>query len=473
MLRKKATQKQERYEIVLLEDVVPQGHILRKISKAIDFSFIHELCKDLYCPDNGRPAVEPTILFKMLFIGYLFGIKSETRLVEEIEVNMAYRWFLGYGLTDAIPNHATISINRVRRFRDNNIAEKIFDEILHQAQRAGLVGGNILYTDATHIKAKANKHKKELVTVEQTPKSYMEELDAQIDRDREVLGKKPFDRSQNNDEDPPTKTRMQSHSDPQSGQMQREGKPDGFHYFDHRTVDSKHNIIVNSHVTAANVADDVPLPEIIQEVVKRLGQRPEYMGLDAAYHNAPTAWLLQKEGIIGVLGYRRHTHRGDTYGKWRFEYDFEHDIYWCPQKKALYWKTTNRQGYREYYCDTKTCQACPNRNECLSPSANRRQVTRHVWQDWLDKATAFAKTPNGKRLYRWRKETIEPSFAESKENHGLRYARMVGIDNVREQCFLTDVVQNMKKMAKVLFSLFIPSHLSAYFKHTLFFAWVC
>jgi transposase len=467
MLRKKAKQKQEGYEIVLLEDLVPQDHILRKISKAVDFGFIHDLCKDLYCPDNGRPAVEPTILFKMLFIGYLFGIKSETRLVEEINVNMAYRWFLGYGLTDAIPNHATISINRVRRFRDNNIAEKIFDEVLRQAQAAGLVGGAIVYTDATHIKAKANKHKKTPVTVEQTPKSYIEALDEQIDRDREVLCKKPFKRDRDDNDDSPTKTRMQSRNDPDSGQLHREGKPDGFHYLEHRTVDSKYNIIVNSHATAANVADDVPLPEIIREIERRLGKKPAYMGLDAGYHNAPTAWLLQKEGITGVIGYRRHTHKGDTYGKWRFQYDFEHDLYRCPQKNPLYWKTTNRQGYRAYYCDTKTCKACPIRSECLSPSATRRQVTRHVWQDWLDKATAFAKTPNGKRLYRWRKETIEPSFAESKDNHGLRYARMVGIAGVREQCFLTDAVQNMKKMAKVLFSWFVLCFVSLQRKPTL------
>ncbi|MDL2318921.1 transposase [Eubacteriales bacterium OttesenSCG-928-A19] len=117
-------------------------------------------------------------------------------------------------------------------------------------------------------------------------------------------------------------------------------------------------------------------------------------------------------------------------------------------------RTTNRQGYREYYSDPKKCRNCPRRSECLSPSATRRQVTRHVWQDWLDKTTAFTKSPNGKRLYSWRKQTIEPSFAESKDNHGLRFARMLGIANMREQCFLTCAVQNMKKMAAVLVSFF-------------------
>ncbi|MCD3229847.1 transposase, partial [Clostridium botulinum] len=95
--------KQNQLELVYIENLVPENHILRKIDKFIDFSFIRNLTKDLYCPDNGRPSVDPVVLFKMLFIGYLFGIRSERQLVKEIQVNVAYRWFLGYGLTDKIP----------------------------------------------------------------------------------------------------------------------------------------------------------------------------------------------------------------------------------------------------------------------------------------------------------------------------------------------------------------------------------
>ena len=163
MLRDKETSKQKEYEIVLLDDLVPQDHILRKIDAAVDFSFIHDLCKDLYSPNIGRPAIEPELLFRMLFLGYLYGIKSETKLAQEVNENIAFKRFLGLRLTEKGPDHATISANRVRRFRDNNIAEKIFDNILQQCINRKLVGGNILYTDSTHIKAKANKHRKTLV----------------------------------------------------------------------------------------------------------------------------------------------------------------------------------------------------------------------------------------------------------------------------------------------------------------------
>ena len=186
---KQRREKQQQMELVIMEQMVPEDHFLRKVDRAVDFSFIYDLCAPLYCADNGRPAIDPEILFRMLLVGYLYGIKSEARLEEEINYNIAYKWFCGLDLTDKAPDATTISQNRRRRFRDNNIAEQIFNEILRQCVAKGLVGGAILYTDSTHIKAKANKHKKKLVEVAVTPKAYLSELDAQVDQEREELGK--------------------------------------------------------------------------------------------------------------------------------------------------------------------------------------------------------------------------------------------------------------------------------------------
>ena len=334
MLRDRKTQQQGEYELVLLEELVPQDHFLRKVDAAVDFSFIHDMCKDLYCLDNGRPAIEPELLFKMLLLGYLYGIKSEIKLAQAVNENIAFKLFLGLKLTEKGPDHATISANRVRRFRDNNIAEQIFDEILRQCIAKGLVGGAILYTDSTHIKAKANKHRKALVTVNTTPKEYIEELDEQIALDREILNKKPFDKD-NNDPDPPeggeTTTRMVSLTDPDSGQQTRDGKPDGFHYSEHRTVDSKNNVIVNVHVEPANVNDITPVSKILKEIKHRLGKLPKYMGFDAGYHSAWIAHLLEKNNVQGVIGYRRHTNQQEVFGKYRFRYEPYFDAYTCPE----------------------------------------------------------------------------------------------------------------------------------------------
>lgn len=192
----------------------------------------------------------------------------------------------------------------------------------------------------------------------------------------------------------------------------------------------------------------VEMPEILNEIAARLGHLPKYMGLDAGYHSAQTAHLLVSRRIQGVIGHRRHTHAGEHFGKYRFKYNPEYDFYTCPEHQRLYWKTTTRQGYRQYFSDSRVCQNCPRRNECFAAGSKRRLVERHVWQDDLDDIAAFTRTPNGQRLYNWRKETIERSFAEAKENHGLRFARMLGIQNMREQCFLTATVQNIKRLVR-------------------------
>lgn len=127
--------KQIGMEFVCIEELVPQDHLLRKIERAIDFDFIRDKVKELYCADNGRPAVDPVVLFKMLFLGYLYGVRSERQLVREIQVNVAYRWFIGYGLTDKIPDASTFSQNRRRRFTESTVYQEIFDGIVLQAMR--------------------------------------------------------------------------------------------------------------------------------------------------------------------------------------------------------------------------------------------------------------------------------------------------------------------------------------------------
>lgn len=408
----KAHEKQQQMELVIIEQMIPKNHLLRRIDSSIDFTFIQKLCQPLYCADNGRPAIDPEVLFRMLFVGYLYGIRSERRLEEEINYNIAYKWFCGLGLTEKAPDATTLSVNRKRRFRDNNIPEQIFNEILRQAIQKGLVGGEILYTDSTHVKAKANKHKKSTVEIELTPKAYLDELDQAIATDRETLGKKPFEKK--DDDEPPKGSIQQSRSDPESGQLNKEGKPDGFHYSEHRTVDSKHNVVVNVRITPANINDADPITAIINDVEKRLGHLPKYMGVDAGYHAAPTCHQIASRGIQAVVGYRRHTHKGEHFGKYRFRYNKGRDVYICPEKRELTWRTTNREGYREYWSSSKACKDCPRRAQCFGASTTRRLVTRHVWQNDLEQADAFTKTEQGRRIYAWRKETIERSFAKAK-----------------------------------------------------------
>ncbi len=135
-------------EMVTLESLAPSDHLLRQIDAFIDFEFIRDKVRHLYCIDNGRPAVDPVVSFKLLFIGDLYGIRSERQIVKDVQVNVAYRWFLGFSLTDKIPDASTISQNRRRRFVVTSIYQEIFDAIVEQAlnttnpaKKTGLVSG--------------------------------------------------------------------------------------------------------------------------------------------------------------------------------------------------------------------------------------------------------------------------------------------------------------------------------------------
>lgn len=420
---------------------------MRKIDAHIDFEFIRDQVSHLYCPDNGRPPVDPVQLFKILCLGYLFGIRSERQLMREIEVNVAYRWFLGLRLTDKVPDASTLSQNRRRRFRDSTIYQDIFDEIVMQAVKAKLVGGSVLYTDSTHLKANANKTKFDLKAVSKSRADYLDALDADITQDRAAHGKKPLKSKRH---EPVVKESKVSRTDADSGYMVRDGKPKGFFYLDHRTVDGKCAIITDSHATAANVHDSIPYLSRLDRQRERFGFDVEVVGLDAGYSTAGICKGLEDREITGVIGYRRPTHRKGYLYKRHYIYEADVDGYRCPEGQLLRYGTTDRHGYRHYRSDAKICRTCPLRASCTSNAKHIKTVTRHVWQDSKDRIDKNRLTPSGKALYKRRKETVERSFADAKQLHGHRYARLRGIGKVREQCLLAAACQNMKKIALIL-----------------------
>ena len=158
MLTEKTTIERNALEITCTESLVPQEHLLRKIDAAVDFRKIYKIVGDLYCKDNGRPSVDPVVLFKIVLIEHLYGIRSLRQTVADMEVNVAYRWFIGYGLSKPIPHFATVSYNFCQRF-DSQTVEKIFVWILDVINRAGYLSPEVVFVDSTHVKANANLKK--------------------------------------------------------------------------------------------------------------------------------------------------------------------------------------------------------------------------------------------------------------------------------------------------------------------------
>lgn len=446
MLKKPSPQQTE-LEMVTLEQLVPSDHLLRKIGSVIDFGFIWEMTEDLYCPDNGRPPIAPEMLFKTLFVGYLFGIRSERQLMREIEVNVAYRWFIGLRLTDKVFDASTVSQNRRRRFDGTDIAQRIFDHIVEQAIAKGLVGGEVLYTDSTHLKVNANKGRYDKEMVAKSRAAYWNDLDAAVAQDRAAHSKSPL---KPKDRQPPIKETKISRTDPDAGYMVRDGKPKGFFYLDHRTVDGRFAIITDTHVTPANVHDSIPYLGRLDRQRARFGFDVQAVGLDAGYASAPIAKGLEDRDILGVTGYLRPSGPKGMLRKRAFTYDANVDAYRCPEGQVIRYATTDRNGYRHYKSDPSKCRNCPLLASCTTNAKAQKTVTRHVWANARERVDAHRLTDWGKALYKRRKETVERSFADAKQLFGHRYARFRSLAKVQTQALMAATAQNIKKIAMTL-----------------------
>ena len=191
MMSKNNTNGRNQFAMLTIDDLVPQDHLVRKIDAALDFEFIYPIVEATYS-DLGRPSIDPVILIKLVFIQYLFGIRSMRQTIKEVDTNVAYRWFLGYSFEEKIPHFSTFGKNYVRRFRETTVFEDIFAYILEQAVKAGFVTEDNLYLDSTHIKANANKHKFTKEMTHDEAKAYQDELEDEINRQRIEAGKRPF-----------------------------------------------------------------------------------------------------------------------------------------------------------------------------------------------------------------------------------------------------------------------------------------
>ncbi|MDX5595744.1 IS1182 family transposase, partial [Pseudovibrio sp. SPO723] len=339
---------------------------------------------------------------------------------------------------------STLSQNRRRRYNDTSVAQDIFDGIVEQAIAHGLVDGTVLYTDSTHLKANANKNKWDREVVAKSRSDYWDDLDRAIDEDRSDHGKKSLKPKARDAVQKETKI---SRTDPESGYMVRDGKPKGFFYLDHRTVDGKLGIITDTYTTPANVHDSIPYLHRLDRQKQRFDLDVRAVGLDAGYATAGIAHGLEARGITGVTGYRRPTHRKGYLRKRAYQYEPEVDGYRCPQGQILGYATTDRNGYRHYKSDPTICRTCPLLASCTSNAKHQKTVTRHVWQDVRDRVDGYRLTAWGKAIYKRRKETVERSFADAKQLHGHRYARYRGLTAVTWQCLLAAAAQNIKKIA--------------------------
>lgn len=461
MITKNASNKGQ-MQIVSLDQLVPENHILRKIEGTVDFSFIYDLVEEKYSSDNGRPSIDPVMLIKIPIIQYMFGIKSMRQTIKDIEVNVAYRWFLGLDFFDPVPHFSTFGKNYKRRFEGTDLFEQIFANILMQCMKYDLVDPSTVFVDATHVKAAANRKKaKRVLVAKKASRFYDEQLKSEINADREAHGKKPLrdrdeyddnDNDNGNDSDSPSaqsrnlKEKKESTTDPESGWFHKGEHKEVFAYAVEAACD-RHGWILGYSIHPGNEHDSKTFPAIYDKIKKF---NPSVIVADAGYKTPAIAKMLIDDGITPVFPYKAPMTKKGFFRKYEYVYDEYFDCYICPNNQILKYTTTNRDGYRQYKSDHGICESCPYLSQCTESKNHQKLVTRHIWQDYMDICEDIRHTTGMKDIYEKRKETIERIFGVSKENHCMRYTQQRGKAKMAMKVGLTFACLNMKKLAKIL-----------------------
>ena len=494
MSLKKNTQRRKQFGIILnsIDELVPKNHMVRKYEAAIDWSFIYGIVEGLYSK-KGTTAVDPVVLFKMVMLNYLEGINSMRKLCEKAQTDIAYRWFLGIDFNEKIPDHSTYSQNYARKYAGSKVSEKIFEEILNQLYEKGMIQAKVIYGDATHVKANANKKKAKDVVIKEISKSYQEELVKEINEDRIRHGKKELIIEENveineNEEEELLKNEgseeiieiekneegkivkykthdaetgevhirnnkkciriKESKTDPESGYYHK-GEHEKIFAYSVSSFCDKNGYILAAFVDAGNKHDSVTFFDLYQSLRKTpFINEIQTVCLDAGYLTPAIVRKLIIEQKTPLLPYVRPKTKDGYFKKYEYVYDEKYDCYICPNNEILEYTTTNKLGYKEYKSNKEKCKNCPYLSKCTSNKKYEKTIFRHVWEEYLEQAHDIRHTLGMKEIYNQRKQTIERCFADGKEKHGLRFTRYTGKERVRDSILLTFACMNLKKMAR-------------------------
>ena len=433
--------KQKQLCMVMLdiEDLIPQDHLLRKIKATINFDFIYEEAESCYSK-IGRPSIDPICLMKMLLVGYLYGIRSERRLEEEITLNVAYRWFCGFDLMDTIPDHSIFSQNRKRRFTDSGIFREIFNRIVSTCIENGLVSGEITVSDGTFIPANVSWQSRIEVhrLVEKSMVDYLEALDEDLRNTKGYVPPRPTILE---------KTELKSTTDPDCGYIHQDIKK-GFGYLAEMTVDTAHGIITGVDCYPANRREsDIILKHIEKQVIDN-GLKIRKLGLDAGYDVGAVHRGLE---ILGITGYvsLRYAHNNPMNEV--FTYQPKKDVFVCEEGKELpFAKLIFKKGtgyYRLYRLIPGSCKNCGKRNECETKNRQVRiNASPHYPAYYANRIRHD--TPTYAHVKRLRGVWAEGTFAALKNYHNLKQHRKRGLNRATEECLLSATALNLKRIIK-------------------------
>jgi len=323
-------------------------------------------------------------------------------LMRQVQVNLAYRWFIGYELDEALPDHSTLS--KVLDRLGDEVFDGLFERSIAQCRQSGLIEGRVLHVDATTIRA---------------------------DLDR-------------------NKVKCSDSADPDARFGHFPGGDIKPGYKQHTVADGRKRVVLGLSVTPGDVQEHDEAVGLVDEAVSRLGTSPEVVCADGAYGSGANASAMEERKIRLVSPPQKpRTYTGSRYFTTEeFVYDEETDVFTCPSgKRLVYVATEPKRGRRVYRARRSDCRVCPLKSRCTISERRHLKVTRYHAS--LVRLRADSKTDDFRKLYALRAPVIEGVFAEAKQWHGLGRARRRGLSKMKVQCLLVATVINFKRLMGV------------------------
>src|ERR1700751_4340277 len=440
-----------------LDDMIPKGHLLRRINVFVTsvLGDLHEQLGPFYS-DIGRPSIDPELLIRMLIIGYCYGIRSERKLCQEVELHLGYRWFCQLDLDDEVPHHSTLSANRLGRFHESDLLRHIFERVVWAAMALGLVKGEGFAVDASVMEANASRyHGKAPDELDwsdaQRQKRAVAEYLAGLETEAQI--QEGVDGRDGGSDGKPTakldrkQPKVISPCDPSSAWTAKANKRVQFGYGVNYLIDVEHAIIVDVEATPARTYDEVASNKtMIARTEQRLDLKPDWLTAHTAYGTGKLlAWLLGKSITPHIPVWERYPSSDGMFSRSEFTYDAERDVYVCPNDKLLRTSGTVHDGRaRNYLSQPQECRACALKQRCTR--APFKKIARDINEDARNHTRSLKGTPEFERSSNARKK-VEMRFAHLKFQHGFERMRLRGLTGARDEFHLAAIVQNLKTMS--------------------------
>ena len=380
------TDNQMQLIVLDIDSMVPQNHLLRQIKNCVNFEFIYEKAAPYYS-HTGRKSIDPVIMIKMLLIGYLYGIKSERRLEEEVSLNLAYRWFCELDLTQRVPDHSTFSQNRRRRFKDNTLFREMFNEIVIRCINKGIVTGETIVADGSFIPANISlKSSVEVIeTIQQSSVHYLDELEKEMS---EIPGYQS-----------PTTKEITKRSLKSS-------------------TDSDYGIITGVDCFPANHRESDIILNHVKKQKETLPLHLKTIALDGGYDVGAVHRGLELLGLDGYTAIRVYQNNALKKG---FEYDQQTDSFICENQNSLkfqrlIFKKSTLNYYRLYSCPRKLCSNCSKIHTCEIDRGSIRINASGNYPAFYRNKLKY-QTAEYFRVMRLRKIWAEGTFSALKREH--------------------------------------------------------